>query len=196
MRKIHRVVGIILLLPFFGWAITGLVFFIKPGYTGAYEILTPKTYPLDGATPVTAAPDWKEIRYVRTCLGDHLLVRTETGWQHLDPTTRQPRNKPTEAELRSLLKDAFSANPQRYGEITIISADKVQTNTGVEVSLDWNRLALQQKGKDTDWIDFLYRIHYLQWTGIKSVDKVVGLVGLVLVMFLAALGALIAIKRT
>ena len=41
-RILHRIIGIALLLPFFGWAITGMVFFIKPGYAGAYEILTPR----------------------------------------------------------------------------------------------------------------------------------------------------------
>jgi uncharacterized iron-regulated membrane protein len=42
VRNLHRIIGIALLLPFFGWAITGMVFFIKPGYAGAYEILTPR----------------------------------------------------------------------------------------------------------------------------------------------------------
>lgn len=124
-----------------------------------------------------------------------MLVRTVEGWTNLDPLTMQPRPIPSEAELRTLLKDALAANSARYGEIVSISGNTAKTNTGVEVSLDWNRMSLQQKGKDTDRIDLLYRIHYLQWTGQKSVDRVVGLVGIALVLVLTTLGVLLAFKR-
>lgn len=194
-RKIHRVIGVILILPFFGWALTGFVFFIKPGYVGAYEILKVKTYSLANSPTLTVDPAWSEFRYLRTVLGDHLLVRTQADWQQLDPVTKQPRAKPSEAEIRLLLKDAFSANPSRYGEIVSISDSTARTSTGVQVSLDWTTLTLQQQGTDTAWIDLLYKIHYLQWTGFKSVDKAIGFVGLILVMSLTVLGAALALKR-
>jgi hypothetical protein len=186
---------VILILPFFGWALTGFVFFIKPGYAGAYEILKIKTYNLVGSPTVTPDPEWHEFRYLRTTLGDHLLVRTDSGWQHLDPITKLPKAKPSEAELRTLLKDAFSLNPQRYGEIVNIADSTARTNTGVEINLDWSTLTLQQRGNDTAWIDLLYKIHYLQWTGFKSVDKAIGFVGLILVISLTVLGAALALKR-
>src|SRR4029079_12678348 len=94
-RIVHRVVVIILLLPFFGWAITGLVFFIKPGYAGAYEILNPKTYPLNEDISISPAPGWLEFRCFRTVLGSHLIVRTNVGWSHLDPKTLEPKGAPT-----------------------------------------------------------------------------------------------------
>jgi len=94
-----------------------------------------------------------------------------------------------------LLKDAFSANPRRYGEIVSISDSTARTSTGVQVRLDWTTLTLQQQGTDTAWIDLLYKIHYLQWTGFKSVDKAIGFVGLILVMSLTVLGAALALKR-
>jgi hypothetical protein len=194
-RSLHRTIGIILLIPFFAWAITGLVFFIKPGYHDAYEILTVKTYPLGVAREITPDPDWREVRVLKTVLGEHLLARTDAGWVQLDPTTRQPRGAPTESDVVLLLKDAFSTNPQRYGEIQVIAGETATTNTGVEVTLDWNRMSLQQRGRDTQRIDLLYRIHYLQWTGVKTVDRVVGLAGLVLVLALTSLGALLAFKR-
>ena len=111
VRKLHRGFGIVLLLPFFGWAITGLVFFIKPGYAGAYETLSPRTYALTGALPISPDPTWLEFRYFRTVLGDHLLARTASGWHHLNPTNREPRSKAGENEIKLLLSDAFSANP-------------------------------------------------------------------------------------
>lgn len=194
-RVLHRVIGIILLLPFFGWALTGLVFFIKPGYEGAYELLSAKTYPLERAVTVNPDPSWLEFRYIRTALGEHLLVRTEKGWSHLNPADMRPRSKPSEDEIRMLLKDAFSTNPGRYGNVSEVSGDTASTDTGVQVTVDWDRLSLQQRGADTDRIDLLYKVHYLQWTGVAFIDRVVGIVGIVLVMTLTVLGARLAFKR-
>lgn len=85
IRRLHRLVGLVLLLPLFGWAITGFVFFVKPGYVGAYELLQPKDYPMDGEK-ITLTPDasWLEFRCFKTILGNHLIVRTSQGWQHLE----------------------------------------------------------------------------------------------------------------
>jgi len=191
-RKLHRIIGLILLIPFFCWAFTGLVFFLKPGYEGAYELLRVRTYPLSALAPITPDAGWREIRYFRSVLGNHLLVRTENGWENLDPTTKQPRVIPQEAEIRRLIDDAFSVNPARYGSVVTIAGATATTSTGVEVTLDWNSMSLQQRGSDTNWIDRLYKIHYLQWTGIKSLDRVLGFVGIVLIVTLSTLGAWIA----
>lgn len=194
-RTLHRVIGIILLLPFFGWALTGLVFFIKPGYEGAYEVLSVKTYPLDRPLTINPDPAWLEFRYFKTVLGEHLLVRTAAGWSHLNPADKQLRNKPTEDDLRALLKDAFLANPQRYGNVSMVSGETAVTDTGVEVTVDWDSLSLRQRGRDTDRIDLLYKVHYLQWTGVTVIDRVVGMAGIALVLALTALGARLAFKR-
>ena len=195
IRALHRVIGIILLLPFFGWALTGLVFFIKPGYEGAYEVLSPKTYPLERAVTINPDPTWLEFRYLKTALGEHLLVRTGAGWSHLNPVDGRPRGGPTEDEIRTLLKDAFSATPRRYVNISKVSGDTASTDTGVEVTVDWKRLSLQQRGTDTDHIDLLYKVHYLQWTGVTIIDRVVGITGIALVLALTVLGAWLALKR-
>ena len=184
-----------MLVPFFCWALTGLVFFLKPGYEGAYELLSPQTYPINTQLIIKPEAGWLEFRTLRTILGDHLLVRTKSGWSNLDPQNNQPTNPPGEQELRKLIIDAFSSNPQRYGEIATVKGNTITTTTGVEVTLDWNRMSLQQKGKDTDRIDLLYRIHYLQWTGYKSFDRVVGLTGIALVLLLTTFGAWLAFKR-
>ena len=178
-----------MLLPLAGWAITGAIFFLKPGYAGAYEILQVKTYPLEANIAMQTDPAWLEARFVKTVLGAHLLARTSRGWIHLDPLTRQPRPEPSADDLEELMTDAFSANPERYGRVASIDGDVITTNTGVRVELDWNRLAFTQSGKNTDRIDTLYKIHYLQWTGIKGVDKVLGGLGILLVLALSQLGA-------
>lgn len=194
-RTLHRVIGLVLLLPFFGWALTGLVFFVKPGYEGAYEALTPKTYPLERSVTINPAPGWLEFRYVRTALGDHLLVRTDAGWTHLNPADMRTREKPSEDEIRTLLNDAFTANPGRYGKVARVLGDTASTDTGVEVTVDWKRLSLQQRGRDTDRIDLLYKVHYLQWTGAPVVDRIVGITGIVLLLTLTILGVRLAFKR-
>ena len=142
-----------MLLPFAGWAVTGAIFFIKPGYGAAYESLSIKTYPLDKQVAVTPDPAWLEVRYLKTILGEHLLVRTADGWRHLDPATRTERPTPAESDLRALLADAFGANPARYGRIVSIDGVVATTDTGVRATLSWNRLTIAQRGKDTDRID-------------------------------------------
>ena len=177
-----------MLLPFFGWAITGAIFFLKPGYGDAYDALAVKTYPIDASVAIPSNPAWLEARYLKTVLGEHLLVRTAAGWQHLDARTLQERPAPDEPAMRQLLEDAFSTNPARYGHVTSIEDNGATTDTGVRITMSWPRLALAQRGKDTDRIDAIYRIHYLQWTGIQNVDRVLGGVGLTLIVVLSILG--------
>jgi hypothetical protein len=183
-----------MLLPFLGWAVTAAVFFVKPGYAGAYEQLAVRTYPLDSNLPVRVEP-WREARLLKTILGTHLLVRTDAGWRSLDPATLKIVPAPSQEKLRLLFEDAFTANPDRYGHVASQIELSARTTTGVEVSLDWNRLTLQQRGRDTDRIDMLYRVHYLQWTGVKWLDQVLGLLGLVLLVTLTYLGVRLAFAR-
>ncbi len=60
------------------------------------------------------------------------------------------------------------------------------------VTLDWDSLSLYQSGRDTRMINLLYEIHYLRWTGIKAVDRVVGMLGLLLILLAAISGARLA----
>lgn len=188
-RSLHRVIGLVMLLPLAGWAVTGAVFFLKPGYAGAYELLQVKTYPIEASIATRPDPSWIEARFVRTILGDHLLVRTSRGWLHLDPHSMQPMPEPSADEINALVSDALSVNPERYGRVASIQGYNITTSTGVRIELDWGRLALSQSGKDTDRIDTLYKIHYLQWTGVKAIDTALGALGILLVIALSLLGA-------
>jgi hypothetical protein len=194
-RALHRALGITMLLPLLAWAVTGAVFFIKPGYSGAYESLAVRTYPLTAPVSVPPAADWREVRYLKTVLGDHLIARTESGWKQLDPVTLQGRPAPTDADIRTLVTDAFTENPERYGRIATIEGTRITTDTGVRVTLDWNRLSLAQYGRDTARIDAIYKVHYLQWTGVESIDKVIGGLGLFLMVALSAFGVRLLFRR-
>ncbi len=192
MRKLHRWIGVILLLPMLGWLLTALVFFIKPGYAGAYALLTPRTYAL-GATAVVPQPHWLEYRVLRTLLGEHVLARTEAGWMHAS-LNGQPAPQLEDDALRRLVADAMQQDPARYGSIASVEDGVVHTDTGVRITLDWSTLSLRQHGQDTDWIDRLYRIHYLQWTGQSTLDLLLGVLGLSLLALLSLLGARLAFR--
>lgn len=199
-RRWHRRLGIVLMLPFLGWAVTGLIFFLKPGYGGAYAELRPRFLPLDpAAAAIPPRADWLETRRVRTVLGEHLLVRTAGGRLHLHAESGEPFAAPDAAGLQALVTDAIGQNPSRYGSIAREAQAEsataaFETTTGVHVEVDWPSLSLRQRGADTDRIDALYRVHYLQWTGVKAIDRVVGIVGLVGLVALTLLGLRLALR--
>jgi hypothetical protein len=194
-KRLHKLIGLTLLLPFIGWVVTAFIFYFKPGYDQAYESLRFKTYPLENINILPGNPQWREIRYFRTILGNHLCVRRENTWVQLDPVTLETRPAATEGDLRTLLIDAFSSNPGRYGSIAVISEEGIVTTTGVRITVDWERMNLYQRGADTDLIDLLYKVHYLQWTGIETVDKILGPLGLLLILILSILGITLALKN-
>jgi hypothetical protein len=61
-RALHRIIGIVMLLPLTGWAVTGAVFFLKPGYGNAYDLLQVKTYPLEPKFELQGDSSWLEVR--------------------------------------------------------------------------------------------------------------------------------------
>jgi hypothetical protein len=195
MKKIHQYLGLLMFLPFLAWAITGVFFFVKPGYQAAYEILSVKTYTLTQLPQIDVENNWNEVRWLRSILGYHLLVKSDQGWQQIDSQSLKIMKLPEEQQIRLLINDAVKLNPKRYGHIEVIDGLKAKMNTGIEISLNWPQMSLQQTGNDTHFINNMYKIHYLQWTGIKSIDKILGIVGLGLVVILALLGLSMMFRR-
>lgn len=190
-RKTHKVIGLILILPMLGWICTGFVFLIKPGYSGAYEQLTLKTYPLEKAFTLPYSENWEEVKLIRTILGYHLLVKADGISKHLDPTSFKSKKTPTDLQLKLLLSDALSENKARYGKLVSINGEYANTSNDVEIKFDWKTLRLSQKGQDTELINILYKIHYLQWSPYKIVNKLLGGIGLFLLITLTVLGIII-----
>ena len=195
MKKLHQYLGLLMFLPFLAWAITGVFFFIKPGYNEAYESLNIKTYVLTKLPQINIDKNWSEIRMFSSVLGDHLLVKSDKGWQQIDSQTLQIKKLPSEKEITQLVNEAIQLNPKRYGQIKSIDELKIITNTGITISLNWSQMSFHQTGNDTQFINNMYKIHYLQWTGIKAIDKILGIVGLGLVIILAFLGLSMIMKR-
>lgn len=196
-RKTHRAIGWIMLLPFIAWSATAVFFLLRPAYDQAYAPLPVRTYSLVGSVSGPAAqplqivpsPDWQEFRYLRSILGDHLLVRSNNQWQHLRAETGESFPQPDTVALKTLLEDAFTADPIRYGNIIAQDGLSASTDTGVNLQLYWESLSIQQEGRDTRWINRVYSIHYLEWTGIAVLDRVLGLFGLFLLMLTTWTGA-------
>lgn len=194
-RKIHRLVGIILLLPFVAWSTTAVFFLVRPAYNEAYEQLQVRQLPMENIIQFVPDPSWQEARFSRTVLGEHLLVRDPQGWQHLDAFTLDPRPAPTGDELIQLINDATRHNTERYGTVESLSGMNAVTDTGVEVSVNWDTLTMHQRGPDTRRIDWVYDVHYLRWTGFETFDRILGLFGLFLLMYMTYSGARMALGR-
>jgi hypothetical protein len=195
LSRRHRWTGILLLLPMIAWAASGLVFLIQPGYDQAYEQLTVRQYALGTDQAIQPGQSWQEIRYFQTVLGRHLLVRDADGWQHLHGETGQTWPLPDAAGITALIEDAFSANPQRYGNVIAVEGNRISTDTGVELTLHWPTLGISQRGRDSRWIDRIYSIHYLQWTGVALLDRLLGILGLSLLIYMSFNGARMAFPQ-
>lgn len=203
MRRGHRLLGVAMLLPLLAWVATGVVFHLKPGWGPAYASPELPQTPIDPATlptPPRLATAPLSLTWMHTPLGLHLLVRTETGTTQVDPTDGRPLPPPPPERLVPLFEAVRASDPARFGERTgMITLEgttyRCETPTGVTLRLDWSDLSLSQRGHDTDRIDTLYRIHYLQWTGNPAFDRPFALAGLALLLALAISGVRLAFAR-
>jgi hypothetical protein len=191
-RKVHKIVGLILLLPFISWSLTAVFFLVRPRYEQAYENLAVRQYPMQAQPAFLPGHDWLEYRYFNSILGEHLLVKTGEGWRNLDPDTLLEVPEPGPADLKRLVEDAFAANPQRYGHVAALDPELITTDTGVRITWNWDSMSLDQEGRDTRAIARVYDIHYLEWTGIYWLDKVLGLSGLFLLIYMTWSGMKLA----
>lgn len=215
LQSLHRYLGLLLLVPLLTWAVTGAVFILQPGYRHAFELLEVATYPLQTPVRVRSHAQWQELRVLRTVLGKHLLVRNIEGqWQQLHPVSLQPRPVPDTQQLQKLLDDALRHNLDRYGtviaveliepghstdivstetETEVLSASTARevhalTSTGVTLTLDWPSLNLRQSGADTEFINRLYSLHYLQWTPNALLNRGLAILALVGLLVLSVVG--------
>lgn len=171
--KVHRWLAIVLVVLLVVWSVTGLLFHLKPGWDRAYDMLSAergKTETLD------------------TVLGP----LTRTGGKLATPLT--------EDQATQLAKDAISrsAHASEYGALQRVVTDEasvklVYANATVSVARASARIS--QTGSDTSRIDWLYRIHYLQWTGNASVDKILAIVGLALIWAVMIPGIVLFVRR-
>lgn len=195
LGRLHKWLGALLLLPLLGWCITGAIFLTKPGYGDAYAALQPKFYPLEATALAPVKEQWLEVRLARSVLGSHLFARNDSGWRQYDPQSLALRPEPAEADIVRLLQDATSVNKARYGQEVRANSHGYVTDTGVLLRLDWNTMTLEQHGTDRAIIDQLYNVHYLRWTGYRTLDNVLGILGLSCLVLTSVLGARLLLRR-
>lgn len=193
-RRYHRLIGWVLLLPFIAWSLTGIFFLLRPAYQDAYAPLLIKSYPQAQVLQIPVAQSWLEYRYLESVLGPHLLVRTADGWSHVTSVSGEVYAAPSRAQLSLLVDDAMSADRGRYGQLSGGSGMLFLTDTGAEITVDWDNFSLRQSGRDTYWINQIYDIHYLRWTGIGWLDEFLGVAGLLLLLLMTVTGSRLLLK--
>jgi hypothetical protein len=202
LRRIHRALGAVLVVPLVVWTATGLLFLVKPGWSGAYEPLSAfrderldlaSLVPLSSLSACIAGASSVEVG--STALGPvYRIHRPELGARLVDAVSGEVL-PPLDANAGALVAaDAASRAraAERYG--TILEARKdgdaivVRFAGGAEVRVGRSDLALAQRGRDTALIDLLYRVHYLEWTGSPAVDRVLELAAIAGTWALAGIG--------
>ena len=210
MKELHRVLGLLLLIPFLLWTATGLLFLLKPGWASAYEMLDafdPSPLDLgavlapgDALRQAGVAEPLQRLELGQTALGPlyRVRLREEGGAARLiDARSGRIVSPLTEDQARAIAAGAASrANArERYGAVVesngVEDAVDVRFAGGAIVTVGRNDLNVSQRGLDTNRIDALYRIHYLQWTGHPSVDRALAIVAIGGTWVLAILGGLL-----
>ena len=124
--------------------------------------------------------------------GTAVLLDAKTGAQLSPLAGEAARAIAVDAAARTRAKE-------RYGAVRSIAVTEENVDVafagGAIVSVGRRDLSLSQHGGDTEWIDRLYRIHYLQWTGVPSIDRPFAVIAIVATGVLAALGLWLARPR-
>lgn len=185
--RVHRWLALVLVVFLFIWTATGLLFHLKPGWGRAYDMLSAER------------PGNSEERF-DSAIGPLIRTSSESGETLLDAQTHEKLPPLSQENARRLVDDALSRSPYRadYGEVTsswVTDREvRFRYHSGAVVSIGRSDARISQHGPDTDRIDWLYRIHYLQWTGIKSIDRVLAIVGLLLVWAVAIPGLVLFVR--
>jgi uncharacterized iron-regulated membrane protein len=203
--RIHRWLAIVLVVPLIIWSVTGLLFHLKPGWSRAYDMLSAER-PLDAlpaATPdalaQAAGGPVKRLEVFGSALGPLYRITLADHTLLLDATLHA-RSPLSVDDARTLAADAIahSSHAAAYGAIQSarIAGDSVRIETaGATLDVDRATAAIVQRGPDTDRIDWLYRLHYLSWTGNKTLDKLLAILGLALIWLVMIPGVVLFVRR-
>lgn len=202
----HRWAAVVLVAMLVVWSITGLLFHLKPGWNRAYDQLSVKRdEPIDLASivpmasltaPAGTSLKPSSIELFQTALGPMYRVTTAEGSSIIDATTGKARSF-TPEEVTRLVDDAVSHSPfeNRYGAHVGIANDAVRYAGDQVVTFSPTTMRLSQEGRDTRRIDWYYRMHYLQWTGNPTVDKVLAIGGLALIWIVMIPGVVLFVRQ-
>jgi uncharacterized iron-regulated membrane protein len=206
---VHRWLAIALVALLVVWSVTGVLFHLKPGWDRAYDQLAverPGPLKLAAIVPsssIEAALEGAAIARVTlfdSQIGPLYRVSTAAGTELVDATTGKKRSPLTVPEAESLIADAVSRSPHRaaYGSPTATHTDERTVKVDFKdatVTLGRSDARISQHAESTGRIDWLYRIHYLQWTGNKTIDRAFAVLGLALIWAVMIPGILLFVRR-
>ena len=205
--RVHRYLALVLVVPLIVWSVTGLLFHLKPGWKRAYDMLDAER-PLEhgNVTPIASItaqfPEGvTHLELFGTVIGPLYRVSTDKGDALVNAATGAKISPLSESDARALASDAISHSREKagYGEITHadVREDVVRftMSKGPIVEVGRTDARISQHGSDTARIDWLYRIHYLQWTRNKTVDKLFAIAGLALIWAVMIPGIVLFVRR-
>jgi uncharacterized iron-regulated membrane protein len=203
--KAHRWLAIVLVVLLVVWSVTGLLFHLKPGWSRAYDMLSAERGgPLRPGTlvaPAVVGDEVTSLQLIDTALGPLYRVTSAAGPALFDAKTGARRSPLPIADAKILALDAIgrSAHAPAYGEIETADVRGetavIELSGGATVEVGLRTARISQHGGDTERIDWLYRIHYLQWTGNKSIDKILAIGGLALIWAVVIPGLVLFVRR-
>lgn len=200
-RRVHRWLAIVLVIPLVIWSITGLLFHLKPGWSRAYDMLDPER-PAEVHLDKLVLPEGvTHVEVFSTAIGPLARVTTPKGDELYDAATGTKRSPLPIDAAQALAVDAIGRShfASAYGTATRVTSTEttvtLELADGPVVEVGRNDGRLSQRGPDTDRIDWLYRIHYLQLTGNKTFDKILALAGLLLIWLVLIPGVVLFVRR-
>lgn len=203
--KAHRWLALLLVVLLAVWSVTGVLFHLKPGWDRAYDMLSAERggplHPARLVAPATVGDDVTRFELIDTALGPLYRASNAGGSFLVDAATGIRRSPLSEADGRTLAVDAVSRSRHQvaYGELSSVAtrddAVVLVFAGGATVEVSRSDAQMTQRGHDTDRIDWLYRIHYLQWTGNKTVDRVFAMFGLALIWAVVIPGLVLFVRR-
>jgi hypothetical protein len=197
-------------VPFVVWTVTGLLFHLKPGWGRAYDLLSERsggTLELEGLVDAAAAARAaggeavSRVELFASALGPIYRIDRGGATTLVDARTAAVLSPLAGEAARAVAVDAVARSPHAasYGAAALVAVGddevRVRFSGGAEVRVDRRSARLSQRGADTDRIDWLYRAHYVQWTGVKTLDRVLSLAAIAGTWLVAGLGILLFVRQ-
>lgn len=200
-RRVHRWLAIVLVIPLIIWSVTGLLFHLKPGWSRAYDLLDAERPAQVHLDKLVLPEGVTHVEVFSTAIGPLARVTTPKGDELYDADTGTRRSPLPIDAAQALAVDAIARShyASTYGATTRVTSTEatvtIELADGPVVEVGRNDGRLSQRGPDTDRIDWLYRIHYLQLTGNKTFDKILALAGLALIWLVLIPGVVLFMRR-
>lgn len=201
MRGLHRLLGALVVAQLAVWLVTGVLFNLKHRYAEAYEPLAAPPAEVPAAELVVPPARVAAGRGPVTLVHDPLGYAYAAGGALHDARTGAPRVPLDEAGARRIWAAALatSKHRHRYGDVVAAARERravvLALSSGHRITVDTLTGRVEHTGPINDFIDWSYRVHYMQYTPWKPVNVVIVLVWVGLALGLAGSGLRLLRRR-